>query len=147
MLWLLILLFVMGFIAGGFILGAVHNAYLLVGVGVLFGLVAASFTWNTYWGRRAIMGFITHYPDSELRTAKNGQFVKVSGVCLASLCLTYCVFFRSSYSLLGLIFSMLNHTVPISNVLLLYMSSHHFDLAFYCNFFFTCFRIIHHPRD
>ncbi|XP_027344723.1 uncharacterized membrane protein At1g16860-like isoform X1 [Abrus precatorius] len=80
MLWLLILLFVMGFIAGGFILGAVHNAILLIVVVVLFGLVAASFTWNTYWGRRAIMGFVTHYPDSELRTAKNGQFVKVSGV-------------------------------------------------------------------
>lgn len=26
------------------------------------------------------MGFIANYPDSELRTAKNGQFVKVSGV-------------------------------------------------------------------
>lgn len=84
-LWLLILLFVMGFIAGGFILGAVHNAILLIVVVVLFGLVAASFTWNTYWGRRSIMGFVTHYPDSELRTAKNGQFVKVSGVCFASL--------------------------------------------------------------
>ncbi|KAI9073044.1 hypothetical protein K1719_030776 [Acacia pycnantha] len=80
MLWSLILLFVMGFIAGGFILGAVHNPILLIVVVVLFGLVAASFTWNTYWGRRAIMGFIGHYPDSELRTAKNGQFVKVSGV-------------------------------------------------------------------
>lgn len=80
MLWLLILLFVMGFIAGGFILGAVHNPTLLIVVVILFGLVAASFTWNTYWGRRAIMGFIANYPDSELRTAKNGQFVKVSGV-------------------------------------------------------------------
>ncbi|XP_054779789.1 uncharacterized membrane protein At1g16860-like isoform X2 [Prosopis cineraria] len=77
MLWSLILLFVMGFIAGGFILGAVHNPILLIVVVVLFGLVAASFTWNTYCGRRAIMGFIGHYPDSELRTAKNGQFVKV----------------------------------------------------------------------
>ncbi|KAL4285684.1 hypothetical protein AHAS_Ahas19G0010800 [Arachis hypogaea] len=80
MLWLLILLFVMGFIAGGFILGAVSNATLLIVVVVLFCLVIASFTWNTFWGRRAIMGFIAHYPDSELRTAKNGQFVKVSGV-------------------------------------------------------------------
>lgn len=85
MLWLLILLFVMGFIAGGFILGAVHNPILLIVVVILFGLVAASFTWNTYWGRRAIMGFVANYPDSELRTAKNGQFVKVSGVSFASL--------------------------------------------------------------
>ncbi|KAG2391497.1 uncharacterized membrane protein At1g16860-like isoform X1 [Vigna umbellata] len=79
-LWLLILLFVMGFIAGAFILGAVHNPVLLIVVVVLFGLVAASFSWNTYWGRRSIMGFVANYPDSELRTAKNGQFVKVSGV-------------------------------------------------------------------
>lgn len=79
-LWSLILLFVMGFIAGGFILGAVHNAILLIVVVVLFAAVGTLFVWNTYWGRRAIMGFITRYPDSELRTAKNGQFVKVSGV-------------------------------------------------------------------
>ncbi|KAL1340297.1 hypothetical protein AAHE18_09G003700 [Arachis hypogaea] len=59
---------------------AVSNATLLIVVVVLFCLVIASFTWNTFWGRRAIMGFIAHYPDSELRTAKNGQFVKVSGV-------------------------------------------------------------------
>ncbi|KAL2624845.1 hypothetical protein GLYMA_07G020800v4 [Glycine max] len=54
---------------------AVHNQAVTV-----LSQVAASFTWNTYWGRRSIMGFVTHYPDSELRTAKNGQFVKVSGV-------------------------------------------------------------------
>ncbi|KEH28594.1 hypothetical protein MtrunA17_Chr4g0002141 [Medicago truncatula] len=53
----------------------VHNQAVTV-----LNQVAASFTWNTYWGRRAIMGFIANYPDSELRTAKNGQFVKVSGV-------------------------------------------------------------------
>ena len=80
-LWLLILLFVMGFIAGGFILGAVHNAILLIVVVALIALVAGLFIWNTFWGRRAIIGYIAHYPDSELRTAKNGQYVKVSGVC------------------------------------------------------------------
>ncbi|XAR49790.1 hypothetical protein NMG60_11003929 [Bertholletia excelsa] len=79
-LWAIILLFVMGFIAGGFILGAVHNAILLTVVVVLFAIVAALFTWNACWGRKAIIGFIAHYPDAELRTAKNGQFVKVSGV-------------------------------------------------------------------
>lgn len=79
-LWSIILIFVMGFIAGGFILGAVHNAILLVVVVVLFGIVVALFTWNTCWGRRATIGFISRYPDSELRTAKDGQYVKVSGV-------------------------------------------------------------------
>ncbi|KAF1869928.1 hypothetical protein Lal_00017505 [Lupinus albus] len=79
-LWSVILIFVMGVIAGGFILGAVHNAILLIVVVVLFGVVAALFTWNSCRGRKAIVGFISHYPDAELRTAKNGQFVKVSGV-------------------------------------------------------------------
>ncbi|KAJ6795848.1 putative membrane protein-like [Iris pallida] len=78
--WSVILLFVMGFIAGGFILGAVHNAILLIVVIIIFGAVAALFTWNTCWGRRGIIGFITKYPDAELRTAKDGQYVKVSGV-------------------------------------------------------------------
>lgn len=80
-LWALILLFVMGFIAGGFILGAVHNAILLIVVVILFGIVAALFAWNSCWGRTAVMGFIARYPDAELRNAKNGQFVKISGVC------------------------------------------------------------------
>ncbi|XP_077238474.1 putative membrane protein At1g16860 [Tasmannia lanceolata] len=79
-LWSVILLFVMGFIAGGFILGAVHNAILLIVVVVLFAAVATLFTWNNCWGRRAITGFIARYPDAELRTAKDGQYVKVSGV-------------------------------------------------------------------
>ncbi|XP_077222706.1 putative membrane protein At1g16860 isoform X2 [Tasmannia lanceolata] len=38
------------------------------------------FCWNTCRGRRAITGFIDRYPDAELRTAKDGQYVKVSGV-------------------------------------------------------------------
>ncbi|KAG8653180.1 hypothetical protein MANES_06G176900v8 [Manihot esculenta] len=78
-LWLVILIFVMGFLAGGFILGAVHNAILLIVVVVIFGAVAALVVWNVCWGRKAIIDFITHYPDADLRTAKNGQYVKVTG--------------------------------------------------------------------
>ncbi|KAJ6428622.1 hypothetical protein OIU84_020319 [Salix udensis] len=36
--------------------------------------------WNTCWGRRYIMEFTARYPDTDLRAAKNGQYVKVSGV-------------------------------------------------------------------
>ncbi|KAL8208651.1 hypothetical protein R6Q57_008063 [Mikania cordata] len=32
------------------------------------------------WGRKSMIDFIDNYHDAELRTAKNGQFVKVSGV-------------------------------------------------------------------
>jgi hypothetical protein len=81
-LWAVILLFVMGFIAGGFILGAVHNAILLVVVVVIFGFVAALLIWNICWGTRGVTGFVSRYPDADLRTAKDGQYVKVTGVCV-----------------------------------------------------------------
>ncbi|GMH13609.1 hypothetical protein Nepgr_015450 [Nepenthes gracilis] len=79
-LWAMVLLFVMGFIAGGFILGSVHNPILLIVVVVLFSTIAAVFTWNHYWGWRGITSFIAQYPDAKLRTARDGEFVKVSGV-------------------------------------------------------------------
>ncbi|KAL0915892.1 hypothetical protein M5K25_013357 [Dendrobium thyrsiflorum] len=37
-----------------------------------------SFPRNLFW--RAVKGFVDRYPDAELRTAKDGQYVKVSGV-------------------------------------------------------------------
>ncbi|KAI4387111.1 hypothetical protein MLD38_004969 [Melastoma candidum] len=37
-------------------------------------------TFVSGWGRKAVTGYIARYPDNDLRTAKNGQYVKVSGV-------------------------------------------------------------------
>jgi hypothetical protein len=79
--YLVILLFVMGFIAGGFILGVVHNAILLIVVLVIFGFVASLLIWNACWGRRGAIGFVNRYPDANLRTARDGQYVKVTGLC------------------------------------------------------------------
>ncbi|KAJ8760075.1 hypothetical protein K2173_010931 [Erythroxylum novogranatense] len=79
-LWLVILLFVVLFVVGGFILGAVHNAIFLIVVVALFAAVTALVIWNIFLGRRAIVEFIAQCPDTDLRTAKNGQRVKVSGV-------------------------------------------------------------------
>ncbi|KAK2971628.1 hypothetical protein RJ640_003448 [Escallonia rubra] len=79
-LWAMMLIAVMGLIAGIFIVAAVGNPILLVAVIVVFAAVAVIFAWNSYWGAKAITDFIAHYPDTELRTAKDGQFVKVSGM-------------------------------------------------------------------
>eukprot|EP00252_Welwitschia_mirabilis_P025622 TRINITY_DN8091_c0_g1_i1.p1 TRINITY_DN8091_c0_g1~~TRINITY_DN8091_c0_g1_i1.p1 ORF type:complete len:453 (+),score=42.40 TRINITY_DN8091_c0_g1_i1:392-1750(+) len=78
--WTVIPLFLVGFIAGGFILGAVHNPILLIVVGALFAAVGVLVLWNCWWGDRAVTAFLSSYSDSELRTAKNGQYVKVTGV-------------------------------------------------------------------
>lgn len=40
--------------------------------------IKKSFPKNLFW--RAVKGFVDRYPDAELRTAKDGQYVKVSGV-------------------------------------------------------------------
>eukprot|EP01018_Ginkgo_biloba_P003367 Gb_02329 [translate_table: standard] len=79
-LWTVIPLFVMGFIAGGFILAAVQNPILLIVVVCLFGAVALLMGWNACWGSRAVTGFLASYPDAELRSATDGQYVKVTGV-------------------------------------------------------------------
>ncbi|KAH9322266.1 hypothetical protein KI387_016905, partial [Taxus chinensis] len=79
-LWTVIPLFIMGFVAGGFILAAVQNAILLIVVVVIFWAVAVLLIWNSWWGKRAVTGFMSGFPDAELRNAKDGQYVKVSGV-------------------------------------------------------------------
>lgn len=79
-LWTVVPLFVIGFIAGGFILGAVQNAVLLIIVVCLFAAVALLLTWNAFMGRRAAAGFVAKYPDFGLTDAKDGQFVKITGI-------------------------------------------------------------------
>lgn len=79
-LYTLIPLFVIGFIAGAFIFAAVKNAVLLFVVATLFGVVVVLLAWNTFWGKRAIFGFLAKHPLSDLATAKDGQLVKVTGV-------------------------------------------------------------------
>ncbi|KQJ84447.1 uncharacterized membrane protein At1g16860 [Brachypodium distachyon] len=67
-------------IVGVFILVAVHNAIVLIVVVVMCGSIAALVTWNVWQGRRGVIGFVNRYPDTDLRTAKDGQYVKVTGV-------------------------------------------------------------------
>ncbi|KAH8949204.1 hypothetical protein BDL97_10G019500 [Sphagnum fallax] len=79
-LWIVIPLFAMGFIAGAFIVAAVQNPILLIVVASLLGLLLLFLTWNSFWGHHSITSFIATFPESELGTAKDGQFVKVTGV-------------------------------------------------------------------
>lgn len=73
-------LFVIGFTAGGFILISVHNAILLLVVISIFGFVVGVLVWNVCWGKDAVVGVLLGYTDAELGRAKEGQYVKVTGV-------------------------------------------------------------------
>lgn len=80
LLWTLIPLFLVGFIAGGFILATVHNGILLFVVAGLFSCVFILMTWNICWGKRSVLDFVASYSDADLRNAQDGQYVKVTGV-------------------------------------------------------------------
>jgi hypothetical protein len=55
-MWLVALLFVVGFVAGGFILAAIHNPILLIVVVVRGAFGAALITWNSCWGTNGVSG-------------------------------------------------------------------------------------------
>ncbi|CAM0902641.1 unnamed protein product [Alopecurus aequalis] len=69
-----------GLILGVFILVAVHNPILLIVMVGMLGAVAALLSWNILRGRKGVIWFVNRYPDADLRTTKDGEYVKVTGV-------------------------------------------------------------------
>lgn len=86
----LIPLFFLGLSVSVFILIAVHNALFFVSFLVLSALVLAFIVWNTLqWkSNGAILFFLRSLPQSDLRLAREGQLVKITGVPTISLFLS-----------------------------------------------------------
>ncbi|KAJ3696497.1 hypothetical protein LUZ61_000202 [Rhynchospora tenuis] len=80
LVYLMVALFLVAFGAGAFIFYEVKNMVLLAVVGLAFLVVLGLWSWNWWWGPRTVLGFMTRYADAELRSAKNGQLVKVTGI-------------------------------------------------------------------
>jgi hypothetical protein len=76
-----LVILVAGSILGVFILAAVHNAIMLIVMVAMLGAVAALLSWNVWRGKRGVIGYVNRYPDADLRTTKDGEYVKVTGVC------------------------------------------------------------------
>ncbi|XP_010252588.1 PREDICTED: uncharacterized membrane protein At1g16860 [Nelumbo nucifera] len=79
-MWVFIGVMVMGLLVGGFMMVTVKTPVILVVVGAILLPVVLLVGWNYTWGMRGLLGFLRRYPDAELRGAKNGQYVKVTGV-------------------------------------------------------------------
>ncbi|XP_078167740.1 putative membrane protein At1g16860 [Carex rostrata] len=90
--WVLIPLLLAGLGVSVFVLAVVHNALLFVGVIVLSVLVVAFLVRNLIASRSnsGLLLFLNRVPDSDIRTAADGQIVKITGiascgdVCLVS---------------------------------------------------------------
>lgn len=79
-MWVFLVMVLMGLVVGAFLMVAVKKALILVMVVAVFVPVVIIFLWNLAWRRRGLLGFLKKYPDSELREAIDGQYVKVTGV-------------------------------------------------------------------
>jgi hypothetical protein len=88
-LWSIFSLFVILFAIGAFVLEAAKSVVVLVVVGVLLALVCALLAWNSWWGRQSLLSFVGHHPQSDLRNAKDGQMVCITGVRELSLSKTH----------------------------------------------------------
>ncbi|KAH9609609.1 hypothetical protein KSS87_014081 [Heliosperma pusillum] len=79
-MWVFGILVLMGLLVGVFLMVAVKKPVILVAVVAVLLPVMAVLAWNYAWKKRAVLGFVTTFPDTELRGALDGQFVKVTGV-------------------------------------------------------------------
>ncbi|XP_074270182.1 putative membrane protein At1g16860 [Silene latifolia] len=79
-MWVFGILVLMGLLVGVFLMVAVKKPVILVAVIAVLVPVMAVLAWNYAWKKRAVLGYVTRFPDTELRGAVDGQFVKVTGV-------------------------------------------------------------------
>jgi hypothetical protein len=118
-LWSIFSLFVILFAIGAFVLEAAKSVVVLVVVGILLGLVCALLAWNSWWGRQSLLSFVGHHPQSDLRNAKDGQMVCITGVRELSLknTLPPFPFFFPSFLHSFLFFSLDHHHPPNPGVI------------------------------
>ncbi|XAR53923.1 hypothetical protein NMG60_11028866 [Bertholletia excelsa] len=81
-IYVLVSLFLVGLGVSLFILVVVHNAAFFVSLLLLSVLVVSFLVWNTLNWRRngAVLFYLQSFPDSDLRHARDGQLVKLTGV-------------------------------------------------------------------
>ncbi|KAG6778450.1 hypothetical protein POTOM_014784 [Populus tomentosa] len=77
--WVVMVVVVMGLLVGAFLMVAVKKAVILLAVGAVLVPLIVGLIWNCAWGRSGLLGFVRRYPDTELRGAIDGQYVKVTG--------------------------------------------------------------------
>ncbi|KAL8161972.1 hypothetical protein V2J09_013461 [Rumex salicifolius] len=79
-MWVFAVVVVMGLIVGAFLMVAVKKPVTLVAVAAVLVPAVVVVAWSFAWRRRTILSFVQKYPDTELRGAVDGQYVKITGV-------------------------------------------------------------------
>lgn len=79
-MWVFGIVLFIALLVGVFMMATIKNAFILAVVAALFVPLLLLLTWNCFFRNKAFLGFLNRFPDAELRSAKDGQFVKVTGV-------------------------------------------------------------------
>lgn len=79
-MWVFGIVVLMGLLVGVFLMVAVKKAVILVAFVAILVPIFLGLVWNYAWGKRAILGYVREFPDAELRTPVDDQFVKITGV-------------------------------------------------------------------
>ncbi|KAK6791128.1 hypothetical protein RDI58_010209 [Solanum bulbocastanum] len=79
-MWVFLVVVLMGLVVGAFLMVAVKKAVILVAVAGVLAPLVVILLWNFAYKERGLLGYLKRYPDTELRGAIDGQFVKVTGV-------------------------------------------------------------------
>ncbi|XP_038691283.1 uncharacterized membrane protein At1g16860-like isoform X2 [Tripterygium wilfordii] len=81
--WVVIVAVATALLVGAFLMVAVKKVIILVAVGAILVPIFLGIVWNCAWGMRGLLGFVKRFPETELRGAIDGQFVKVTGKYVA----------------------------------------------------------------
>ncbi|XP_031125891.1 uncharacterized membrane protein At1g16860 isoform X2 [Ipomoea triloba] len=79
-MWVVLLLLLMTLVVGAFLMVAVKKAVILLAVAGILAPLFVFLLWNLAYKQKGFMGFLKRFPDSELRGAIDGHYVKVTGV-------------------------------------------------------------------
>ncbi|XP_019171472.1 PREDICTED: uncharacterized membrane protein At1g16860 isoform X3 [Ipomoea nil] len=79
-MWVVLLLLLMTLVVGAFLMVAVKKAVILLAAAGILAPLFVFLLWNFAYKQRGFMGFLKRFPDSELRGAIDGHYVKVTGV-------------------------------------------------------------------
>ncbi|KAJ4976033.1 hypothetical protein NE237_001139 [Protea cynaroides] len=79
-MWVFVVVVSMGLLVGGFMWVTVKKPVILLVVAAIVAPILFVLLWNYAWGKRGLLRYLNSYHDAELRGAKDGEYVKVTGV-------------------------------------------------------------------
>lgn len=79
-MWVFSMVVVIGLVAAAFLIAAVKKVVMLAVAAAVLVPAVVVVLWNYAYRKKGVLRFLRRFPDSELKNAVDGQYVKVTGV-------------------------------------------------------------------